>query len=610
MRNELAKFFAGPKLASRSAPILDPPDDVVADSTPEKGRKLSDPGGARHVDFRQFATNEIEADEMEAIGGQSGTDIGDELALVGIELRRLDRAAHVDVRPELAFRRNAQDGAERSSTEEEDPLVAAAHLGKVLLHHRELGPLVRQQIDDRPGVRVAPRHGEHPEPTGAGERLDDGPSADCIDERVKLVAVRRDEGARRPSRKLERVELLVCVAQPSRVVDDEGLASDPFKQLGRVSVRGVEGRILSDEHRVERGDVDAPTQPVGTQPPPLDRKRLHGRGHRRGVTGTPLELMNEAVMALVPERERSLDEPEGRVLLGDDSLDGVHDEQETHDESHTRLGGREQHGTRRRRRPRPQVVERGMAAANSKPPRPRRTFRSLLQANRSARRAAKLARQASKVALRAQRAKERRDLWQDAKNLPNLLTFLRILMIPAVLVFLEQGSPRACFWAAVIYSAAAVTDMLDGWLARRQGLVSILGKFLDPLADKLIVAAVLVWLVSMGRMPAWAVVVLLSREITITALRGIASSEGLVIAAGDGGKLKTALQMIGLICLIVGYPYEFWFVVDFGRVDFVHVGRLLVYLSIVFSITSAASYLQLFAQAIDRKNQPLVGRAG
>jgi len=207
-------------------------------------------------------------------------------------------------------------------------------------------------------------------------------------------------------------------------------------------------------------------------------------------------------------------------------------------------------------------------------------------------------------ALRARRAKDRKTLWDDARNLPNLLTFLRILMIPLVLVLLESGSPQDCFWAAVVYSLAAITDLLDGWLARRRGLVSVLGKFLDPLADKLLVAAVLVWMVSMGRIPAWIVVLLLSREITITALRGVASSEGLIISAGAGGKLKTALQMVGIICLIVGYPYQLDLgLYDFGRVDFVHVGRMLVYLSIVFSITSAANYLQLFAEAIEAKNK-------
>ncbi len=226
------------------------------------------------------------------------------------------------------------------------------------------------------------------------------------------------------------------------------------------------------------------------------------------------------------------------------------------------------------------------------------------KARRAASQAQRRERKLAREERRAQRAAERRTLWEDAKNLPNLLTFLRILMIPAVLVFLDRGSPKDCFWAAVVYSLAAITDMLDGWLARRQGLVSVLGKFLDPLADKLIVAAVLVWLVSMGRIPAWTVVVLLSREITITALRGVASSEGLIISAGPGGKLKTALQMVGLICLILGYPYHVSLgVYDFGMVDFVHVGRVLIYLSIVFSLTSAASYLQLFAEAIRNKNK-------
>lgn len=208
----------------------------------------------------------------------------------------------------------------------------------------------------------------------------------------------------------------------------------------------------------------------------------------------------------------------------------------------------------------------------------------------------------ARAARRDKKRQQRHTLWQDARNLPNLLTFARVLMIPGVLVLLARGAPRDCFWAAIVYALAAITDMLDGWLARRQGLVSVLGKFLDPLADKLIVVATLVWLVPMGRIPAWAVVLLVSREITVTALRSIASSEGLVIAAGDSGKVKTALQMIGIICLILGYPYRLTFgIIDFGTVDLVHVGRLLIYLSLVFSLTSAAQYLGLFADAIDKK---------
>jgi CDP-diacylglycerol---glycerol-3-phosphate 3-phosphatidyltransferase len=212
------------------------------------------------------------------------------------------------------------------------------------------------------------------------------------------------------------------------------------------------------------------------------------------------------------------------------------------------------------------------------------------------------------VSRRTLRAQRRRTLWEDARNIPNLLTFFRILMIPAVLVLLDRGAPRDCYWAAWVYALAAITDLLDGWLARRQGLVSVLGKFLDPLADKLIVAATLVWMVSMGRIAAWAVVLLISREITITALRSIASSEGIIIAAGEGGKAKTALQMIGIICLILGYPYTLTLgVVDFGRVDLVHVGRLLIYCSLFFSLTSAARYMGLFVDAIDAKNKALAG---
>jgi CDP-diacylglycerol---glycerol-3-phosphate 3-phosphatidyltransferase len=191
-----------------------------------------------------------------------------------------------------------------------------------------------------------------------------------------------------------------------------------------------------------------------------------------------------------------------------------------------------------------------------------------------------------------------RSLRSDALNLPNLLTMGRILVIPIVLWLLDQGTPKDCIYAALVYSAAAITDLLDGMLARRMGIVSVLGKFLDPLADKLLVMAALVWMVPMGRIPEWAVVLLLAREISVTGLRSIASSEGLVISAGGGGKNKTALQMVGILCLMLGYPYEIDLgIVDLGRVDLVVVGRALIYISLIFSVQSALSYLFLFARA-------------
>jgi CDP-diacylglycerol--glycerol-3-phosphate 3-phosphatidyltransferase len=204
----------------------------------------------------------------------------------------------------------------------------------------------------------------------------------------------------------------------------------------------------------------------------------------------------------------------------------------------------------------------------------------------------------------SERKRRRRSLREDAFNVPNLLTMARVAVIPLVIMLLGRGSPKDCVWAALVYSAAAITDLLDGYLARRMNVVSVLGKFLDPLADKLLVMASLVYMVPMGRIPEWAVVLLLAREISVTSLRSIASSEGVVIAAGDDGKSKTALQMVGILALILGYPYHLSIgPIDMGIVDLVYVGRALVYISLVFSILSALSYLRLFAAAVEAKDR-------
>jgi CDP-diacylglycerol--glycerol-3-phosphate 3-phosphatidyltransferase len=207
------------------------------------------------------------------------------------------------------------------------------------------------------------------------------------------------------------------------------------------------------------------------------------------------------------------------------------------------------------------------------------------------------------LSIRSARRQRRRTLREDAFNLPNLLTMARIVVIPLVLVLLDRGGPRDCYWAALLFAGAAITDFLDGYLARRQNLVSVLGKFLDPLADKLIVMAALVWMVPMGRIAAWVVVLLLARDIGITGLRSIAASEGVVIAAGEGGKAKTALQMVGILMLMIGYPYRMNFILfDMGEVDLVHVGRGLIYISLVYSLASAAQYIGLFATTVEAQH--------
>ncbi|CAN5538494.1 CDP-diacylglycerol--glycerol-3-phosphate 3-phosphatidyltransferase [soil metagenome] len=207
------------------------------------------------------------------------------------------------------------------------------------------------------------------------------------------------------------------------------------------------------------------------------------------------------------------------------------------------------------------------------------------------------------------RRQRRRSLVEDAVNIPNLLTMARIVMIPLCLWFLDRDTPRDNFWAAIVFTLAALTDLLDGYLARKLNVVSVLGKLLDPLADKLIVMASLVWMIPMGRVPAWVVIVLLGRDISITGLRSVAASEGVVIAAGEEGKTKTALQMIGIIALLLGYPYPLRYgFIDLGVIDMKRVGCTFIYLSLFFSITSAAQYIRLFAEAVEAKNKKLAAQ--
>lgn len=194
----------------------------------------------------------------------------------------------------------------------------------------------------------------------------------------------------------------------------------------------------------------------------------------------------------------------------------------------------------------------------------------------------------------------REEFW----NLPNFLTLLRIAMIPLVMFFIWGGEPEDCVIAGWIYSAATLTDFFDGYLARKQGLVTVMGKFLDPLADKLIVMAMLVILVALHRVAGSLVVLVLAREITVTGLRAVASIEGLVIDAGQDGKAKTALQMLGVLCLLVHHPYEVWF---YGlwplTVDFHVVGTWVLWGSVFFSLTSAAEYFRKFFAALDAKRR-------
>jgi len=201
-----------------------------------------------------------------------------------------------------------------------------------------------------------------------------------------------------------------------------------------------------------------------------------------------------------------------------------------------------------------------------------------------------------------------RTLRDDAFNLPNLITFMRIILIPVVLWLMAAGTPRANFWAAFVYVFAAISDFVDGYIARKRGLVSVLGKFLDPLADKLLVMATLIFLVYMGRLNLLgtaAVIILIGRELSVTALRTIAMSEGVVIAAGSGGKDKTAFQMVAILLLILHHPYELDYFFIRGMTNLSEVGVVFLYISVILAITSARDYFSLFVEAVEAKDRRL-----
>lgn len=141
-------------------------------------------------------------------------------------------------------------------------------------------------------------------------------------------------------------------------------------------------------------------------------------------------------------------------------------------------------------------------------------------------------------------------------NTANKLTLLRIAMIPAFLLVLYLGVPNANYWALAIFILASLTDFLDGYVARHYNQITDFGKFMDPLADKMLVIAAMLWFVEIGQMAGWALLIVIVREFAISGLRMVAADKGRVIAAGWSGKVKTAATMV-CICVML-LPVEQW----------------------------------------------------
>jgi CDP-diacylglycerol--glycerol-3-phosphate 3-phosphatidyltransferase len=182
------------------------------------------------------------------------------------------------------------------------------------------------------------------------------------------------------------------------------------------------------------------------------------------------------------------------------------------------------------------------------------------------------------------------------KSLPNILSMCRLFIIPVLVVLLLFPGKAIRVIAAILFVLASITDYLDGYLARRYNVVSALGKLLDPMADKVLVTAVLVMLVSLkeGSAPAWMVVIILGREIIISSLRGVASARGVVMQAEELGKYKTILQIFALTGLILNYRY---FSIDF------HLGGMyFLWTAMILGIWSGLDYFRKFWEVALRED--------
>ncbi|MBK6916249.1 MAG: CDP-diacylglycerol--glycerol-3-phosphate 3-phosphatidyltransferase [Deltaproteobacteria bacterium] len=193
--------------------------------------------------------------------------------------------------------------------------------------------------------------------------------------------------------------------------------------------------------------------------------------------------------------------------------------------------------------------------------------------------------------------------WESFKrevlNLPNLITIGRLFLIPPVLVLIDPTDPLRNFYAALLFAAASGLDILDGWLARSRNLVTVFGKFVDPLADKLMAMSVMVWLVMVGLLPPWIVVLMLGRDFYISGLRSVAANQGVVIAAGEGGKAKTIFQLVGICCVLARYRYRMP-LVD-SPIDFHIMGMGWLYLALALSLWSALTYTLEFGNALKQR---------
>ncbi len=180
-------------------------------------------------------------------------------------------------------------------------------------------------------------------------------------------------------------------------------------------------------------------------------------------------------------------------------------------------------------------------------------------------------------------------------NLPNVLTLVRILLIPVFVMLLIDPTPDRALSAAIVFVVAAVTDLLDGYVARKTGQITKLGRLLDPIADKLLVLSALILLVQVDRVSALVAILIIAREVAVTGLRAIAASEGLIMSAEVTGKYKMALQVIAIVLLVL----EGTVVETIGNLHLA--GIVTLYLSLILGYVSGAQYVWSFWRQVGAK---------
>ncbi|MCK9229695.1 MAG: CDP-diacylglycerol--glycerol-3-phosphate 3-phosphatidyltransferase [Syntrophales bacterium] len=171
-------------------------------------------------------------------------------------------------------------------------------------------------------------------------------------------------------------------------------------------------------------------------------------------------------------------------------------------------------------------------------------------------------------------------------NLPNSITMLRVGIIPVLFLLLLNPGRVLSLVIALLFIAAALTDLLDGYIARRYNIVTKVGQLMDPIVDKLIISTAMIMLIPLDRIPAWVVVIMIARDVVVDGIRSFASAEGLIIEASSLGKQKTLCQVIGVSALLIHYP--------FLGLNAHAVGIVVIYIALVLSVWSGTEYTMKF----------------